>query len=336
MTEFEYNTALDRIEAAMGRAYLDQVRSLVRAANVAEITRLIEAGDLAGLTQYFDAATYGGLTEQARAGYLAGAAQEAADLPGRVVRALPGAAGAAINPAGIVAATWIAQNAANIQQGIAQGQREALQQVVQAGLARGDAPRTITISVIGLEGRTGARTGGVIGLTGADAQYAQNAMDQLLSGDKAAMRQYLTRELRDRRLDGIVKRAIAAGTPVARDDADKIVQRYTTKLLSARAEMVAQTEALGAYNAGRQAFYQSLIAQGIPASAITKRWKTKGDGRVRDSHRVMQGQMRAGTDAFISGRGAAMMNPGDMTLGATLADVARCRCRAVYGVAPNA
>lgn len=65
------------------------------------------------------------------------------------------------------------------------------------------------------------------------------------------------------------------------------------------------------------------------AERIRKTWVTVGDKRVRPTHRAASGQRRDIDEPFIVG-GAALMYPGDMSLGAPIRETAGCRCSAVY------
>lgn len=333
MTDAEYHAALDRIEAALTKAYLAEIKGLIAGADIAEVRRLVSAGDIEGLARYFES-PFTGFAEQFRQGYIGGGLAEASTLPARVRAELIGAGAATFNPE---ATNWARENMARFLVALAREQRDALQVAVTAAQARPDSIGDIVVRVIGLKDPvTGQRTGGVLGLAGNDARAAERAREQLLSGDAPAMREYLARKLRDKRSDGMVKRAIEAGKPVARVDVDKIVRRYSDKLLRYRAEVNAQIEALGAYNAGRNDFYAQLLGRGIAFERVQKTWRTQGDRRVRDSHRDTNGQEQVGGVPFRLGSGALMQNPGDRSLGAGLADVANCRCRVVYKVLPYA
>src|SRR5690606_16523732 len=142
---------------------------------------------------------------------------------------------------------------------------------------------------------------------------------------------YLTRRLRDRRFDGIVRRAIAAEAPVSAKDVDRIVGRYATRMLRFRGETIARTEALAAFNVARDESFQQAIDTGaVSAQNVTKTWGAVGDARTRDAHASMHGQKRAMGEPFRSPTGALLQHPGDASLGAGAADLANCRCAALY------
>lgn len=60
-----------------------------------------------------------------------------------------------------------------------------------------------------------------------------------------------------------------------------------------------------------------------------KSWVTMGDSKVRDWHDLADGQTVSVDQPFIV-MGQALMHPGDMSMGATIENVAGCRCSAVY------
>ena len=67
----------------------------------------------------------------------------------------------------------------------------------------------------------------------------------------------------------------------------------------------------------------------ILPEAVQKTWVTVGDDLVRTSHAIANKQKRDVDDPFIV-QGQRLMYPGDTKLGATIDNVARCRCSALY------
>lgn len=232
---------------------------------------------------------------------------------------------------------FLRENAARLLSEIGESQREAIRVTLAEGNARGQTPRKTALDIIGrVSQQTGRREGGVMGLSGIDAQYVENARTQLLSGDPVVMRDYFNRMRRDKRFDGIVQKAIDAGKPVADKDLDRILGRYADRLLQTRGDMLSKTEALQAYSAGRNQVYQQLIDQGVPANRIRKTWRAKKDERTRESHREMDGQTVQYLQSFVSPRGARLNYPGDTSQGAGWSEVAGCRCRSEFRLMGNA
>lgn len=89
-----------------------------------------------------------------------------------------------------------------------------------------------------------------------------------------------------------------------------------------RARNIAMTETTRAYGAG-------TLAAGMEQSRVTgrllqKQWDTRGDTHVRETHRAVDGEIRALTEPFMVG-GFPMQMPGDVT--APPDEVCGCRCR---------
>lgn len=336
MSEAEYNAALDAIEAQLARDYLARAAKLSATLSLQSIAAMVRAGDTIRTIRAFQTGDYSATIETIRAAYQRGGAEE---LAGISPRKLPAAPEGVRGPAASfdLRTPSTAARLETMTERILTAQREEQAQAVVAtitsGTRRGDTPVEVARQLIGTPGAAGRPpTGGVAGLTGQDAQWIQNARDQLASGDPERMRAYFDRVRRDKRFDGIVQRAIDARRPVAPEDVEKIAKRYAERLLVTRAEVNASIEALEAYSAGRNQLYESLVEQGVEPERIRKRWKTRGDERVRSSHRSTNGQRRRHNDLFVLGSGARMLHPGDMTNGAGLADVARCRCRDIYEI----
>ena len=320
MTEAEYLIALDALQARMAADYLAEVSAIVGRSTLSQIVARIEAGNQLAARNVF-AGKYGKLAETIRSAYLAGGSSEASARKVEFDMQRPSAQVGVMNLQ------------TDAVQAIARAQGDAIQIVITQGQQIDISAPRLARNLLGMAGSNGERVGGVVGLTGQDAQWLSNTRAQLASGNPSLMRDYFNRVRRDRRYDGIVKRAIEAGKPVATPDIDKITQRYAMRLLDTRAEVVASIHALEAYNAGRNQLYAQLVEDGADPAKITKRWKTRADERVRNSHKAMQGQTKPGNAPFVTPRGALMMNPGDSSLGAGVSEVARCRCRAIYSIA---
>lgn len=88
-----------------------------------------------------------------------------------------------------------------------------------------------------------------------------------------------------------------------------------------RAELIARTETTRLQNEGTQAL-------GEEWGVKKKAWLATQDGRTRDSHLDADGQEVDLDQPFEIG-GYKMMQPGDMSLGAPISEVANCRCAEV-------
>jgi uncharacterized protein with gpF-like domain len=146
----------------------------------------------------------------------------------------------------------------------------------------------------------------------------------LQAGDANA----LTRQLRDRRFDSSVARAISGERDLSAAQVDKLVARYTERWLKFRSETIARTEAKRALGSGNQLLWEQAVAAGrVEASQVTKKWATVGDHKVRNAHRELNGQVVGLNDRFRCSEGT-IAYPGDPSASAGL--VIGCRCTAIY------
>lgn len=211
---------------------------------------------------------------------------------------------------------------------------EALQNVrtvLQRGAIAGDNPRTTALNLVGrIDPVTKERIGGIIGLTKNQEIWSANMRTDLINLDS----NYFSRELRDKRFDSVVRKAIDSETPLSDDIISKIITSYNNSLLKFRADNVARTETIQAMNAADFAAHAQLVATGaVTASAVEKLWDGVGDKRERWSHRQMDikyGQPGSGVglnEPFILPSGHRLMYPGDTSMGADGAETINCRCR---------
>ncbi|HBO4454306.1 TPA: hypothetical protein L4U65_002899 [Pseudomonas aeruginosa] len=325
MTEAEILRAIEGKEPALQRAYLERVRSVTDAAVVAEIERYINEQDEDSIVSALSLGLLAVFLEQLRSTYLAGATLE--------IKLFPGRPAPEFDPVGPGPSTWLSEHARALQRDIDDATRLAVRHTIQMADLLGRPARSTALDIVGRRSpQTGQRAGGITGLSGNYAQAVANARAQLLSGDPAQMRQYLTRTRRDRRFDRLVERAVEARRPVPSADVDRIVGRYSERLLRTRAEQIAATEAHDAFSAGRDQVYEQLVANGLERSRVLKTWHNVGDNRVRHTHSPMQGQRQQLGSPFVTGGGALLMFPGDQTLGAGDNETAGCRCWVEYEI----
>lgn len=318
---------LEKLEPGVARAYLSEVRRLVDAASIGQVESLISAGNIAGVIAalQFSEADLSQLLESIRGVYVAGGTIEAGSL--RPPRGL-GRAAIRFDVRNTRAETWLRNESSRLVVDISAGQREGIRAAVTRGTEIGRNPRQTALDIVGRVSRqTGRRTGGIVGLSGPQAQYVVNARAQLLSGDPNQMAEYFTRVRRDRRFDRIVQRAIDTGKPVAAADVDRITGRYADRLLALRGEAIARTESLSAFSAARDEVYEQGIEQGLfRRESVDSAWSTSGSANTRDTHAAMDGQRQKQGDPFRSPSGAMLMFPGDTSLGAGAAEIINCRC----------
>ena len=215
--------------------------------------------------------------------------------------------------------------------------RVMIAQTIRAGLEAGAGPRRTALD-IGGRVVNGTRQGGLVGLHSTQAGYVNGRIDpitqRLIPGlrqelaDPSTASHYFTRTRRDKRFDGIVRRAIADGKPVGQADIDRMAARYSDRLLALRGETIARTETLKALNAGRQEALNQLIENpnnDVRAEDVVRAWDSTGDARTRETHAAADGQVVGQGVPFTVG-GFQMMYPGDSSMGAPPGETVNCRC----------
>lgn len=217
---------------------------------------------------------------------------------------------------------WLRGHSSMLVTRLVDDQREAIRSVLAAGLSEGRNPRTTALDIAGRYNRqSGRREGGIIGLTAAQSRATLKARLELAAGDPA----YFSRKLRDKRFDGMIRKAQAAGETIDPVAISKIVGRYSDSLLRLRGETIARTETLTALNKARNdAVRQQVLAGKIDAQDVTKVWQAAVDERTRGTHRALHGKAVALDGSFQSPSGARLAYPGDPN--APAREHVNCRC----------
>lgn len=186
---------------------------------------------------------------------------------------------------------------------VERGAESGLRATLREGLLAGENPR-----VVAREARA------FVGLTEYDHSLITSFVDQVVNDPAMA----LTRDLRDRRFDAILQKAID-GTPATESQLAAMREGYIRKLHNWRAETWARTTSLDALRATQQATWKQLTDDfGIPERRILRRWVTAHDDRVRPEHAAMDGAT-APLDGVYS-NGQAYPGQGDFN----------CRCVETY------
>jgi len=321
---------LNRYDPIIAQAFRKAVEDVQNSVDLQRLIAALSAGDLNAAVNalHLDAAAYGPLVEAIRQAY------------GESGAASAGIANAQ-TPAGVVirfnirnprAEAWLANRSSNLVTRIVEDQRAAIRAALQAGMERGVNPRTAALDIVGRVNRaTGKREGGIIGLTSTQEAAARAARDELASGDAALLRNYLTRERRDRRFDRSVASAIREGRPVPAAIVASATDRYRARLLELRGSTIARTEALASLHAARQEAYLQAVEDGKVAEADIRRvWQSAGDSRVRHTHAILHGKSAGLREPFRSASGAMLMFPGDPS--APPSETINCRCGIRYDV----
>jgi SPP1 gp7 family putative phage head morphogenesis protein len=100
--------------------------------------------------------------------------------------------------------------------------------------------------------------------------------------------------------------------------------RQVSRVTEQRAEVIARTEVIGAYNAGHQG---GVTALGPEFGPSMKSWLATSDRRTRPSHVAAHQQVVAADSRFAVG-GATLEFPGDPS--GPAAEVIQCRCTVLF------
>jgi hypothetical protein len=316
---------LRRQEAAVRRAFLMSINDIRSRVTLREIRDAIAANDIPRAIRALnlEPAAYGAFSEAIRNTYtqagavaMAGTVWRFPDLSRAVVR------WDMDNPR---ARDWLTtRSSTRITGDLIPQQVQAVRGIIEAGYGLGRGPRDIALDIVGRIGATGRRTGGVLGLNGPQQQWVANMRNYLTNDPARAFG--MTR--RDRRFDAAIQRAIDTGTPLTRAQIDRMVDRYSDRLLQSRGNAIARTETAQAVNAARaEAMQQGLDATGIPDSAVIKVWKHGGAAatKERPDHADMHNVEVQGLNTpFVLPSGATCEYPLDPSLPAD--EVINCRC----------
>lgn len=206
---------------------------------------------------------------------------------------------------------------------------QAARAIVLDGYAKGYGPAAIALDLAGrLDRRTGRRVGGVLGMSEPQAKAALNLRNRLLSGDPSEMRKVFSMELRDKRFDGMIKKAIESGSKLSVADVNRMYGRYVDASILLRSNNVARTETGRAVHAAAHtAFRQGLNKTNYIDSDISRTWRATADKRTRHSHEEMDGQTVYGLNTpFLTPSGQRLLHPLDPSLGAGPEEIINCRC----------
>lgn len=321
-------------ERAVLRAFREAIQSVKDQAVIQEIVRLLEVGDVEGVINLLqlDPATFEPVEDAIRQAYRTGGLTGAEQIG-----PIPAAVGTLVmrfNMRSIRAEEWLREMSSRLITEIVEDQAAMVRERLTEGLMRGDNPRQTALDLVGrIDPQTRNRVGGFVGLTSRQAQWAQRAREELESLNP----NYLTRELRDKRLDGAFKRAMESGRPLTRRQIDAAVSRYQARALRYRAEVISRTESINALRAGQyEAIMQAVELGELDARDVTKAWDSSSDARVRLDHLQMEQTYMANPipleQAFIAPDGSRLRFPGDTSLGASAKQVIQCRCKAIYRI----
>ncbi len=336
MTEKQILELLERYGPTIRDAILTGIREIRDDARLREIIRMIEQNNVEGAMRAlgYNPGVFSRFHIMMVQAFEQGGMMAMAMMP----RYTPDATGVMtkmrFNVRDPRAELWLTNRSSSMVTNIEEDVRLAVRTTLSDGLERGRNPRSVALDLVGRYNRTtGHREGGVVGLGEREIEWARNVERKLLNLDPS----YLEQKLRDKRFDGVVRKAIKEGKPLPAATVQKLTDRYREIALKNRGDTIGRTETLAALNRSEyEATRQALAQSNLPLSAATKVWDSAGDERVRKSHDDMDGQRVGIDEPFISPRGARMMHPHDRSLitDPNLAgkETIACRCRVRYDI----
>lgn len=320
-----FEALLTKADADIRAAFLAAVYAARGRVDLGALIATLEAGDIAGAVDLlrFDQAVLWPLEEAVRRSYLTGGAA----VDGFAPSGIEGRFG--FNARHPRAEADVARIGGDLIAQIEREQVEAVRSVILDGMENNRGSRPVALDITGRINRaTGRREGGIIGLTSDQADWVINARRDLETLDG----KYLERKLRDKRFDGLVRKAIKEGKPLAAADVDRITGSYKDRWLDYRGKLIARNEAHTAQAAGRHEAYRQMLDR-PDIEAVTCKWIHGFSRDARPDHKRMDGEVRNFGEGFVMDDGAVIQYPHDPAGG--VRHSASCRCTAFYRAIPR-
>ena len=320
---------LSRISAQQERLLLETFNAIVRDIKsqtvLNELVRALETNNVDAVVELLglDPETWDPMGEALRTAYREGGLTGASQIG--TIPTDTGTLVARFNVRNPRAEAWIAEQSSRLITEMVDSQVEAVRERLEAALARGDNPRTTALDLVGrTDPVSRRREGGIVGLTSQQAGWAETARGELETLDAA----YFSRELRDKRFDKRIAKAIETGEPLDAKTIDAAITRMQQRTLKYRGDVIARTESVNALRAGQfEAIAQAVERGELDIRDVVKKWDATGDVRTRLTHQQAETDYKEGIpldQPFIVG-GEPMQYPG--VAGASAKNVIQCRCR---------
>lgn len=318
-TRAAFLEALKRADRRIYTAFMETVAAIQNAADLARIERAIEARDVEAVLQAMNM-TRAGLEDAEAA--VAAAFRDGAEYQNTTApQDMATGFRLAFSGSHPRVLDWMRENTANLVTEVLEDQRILVRETITAGVEANRGYAKIARDLAGrMDGNR--RKGGMIGLHSSQARAVRKARAELEALDT----RYFQRARRDKRFDRTIAKAVREGRKLTAADVDKIIGRYSDRLLALRGEAISRTEGSKAMNAGRaEAMEQSIERGDIPAEAVSVTWNATIDRATRDSHAQLHNTTVKWGERFVSPvTGAEMRWPHDES--APPAEAVNCRC----------
>lgn len=322
MARVNFNKLISTWEVRLQKAFLESVRNITSSVDLTHLANMITAGDVEGAIRAvnLDPKMFRPFEKTFEQAVEVGGNGAVSSLP--PLRNADG--GRVVFQFGVrdfAAEQWQRNYSSTMITEITNDQRAMVRRFLTTAMEGGYNGRSVALDLVGRVGPTGVRSGGVIGLTSSQQQWVQNYADELSSGNLNA----LTRELRDRRFDKMVRRAFENGEDLTADQIDTMTTTYRNRALRYRGEAIGRSESITALHQGQElALEQAIQENVIERKNLSYIWRAAKDDRTRDSHRVMDGQKQPAGQDFVTGNGSHLRFPGDPD--GPPEEVINCRC----------
>jgi hypothetical protein len=261
------------MEPRLRDAFLAAVSTVKSQVQLNKLSDAIQKGDINGamamlaIDEKFAAALQGAglaanvqsVRDALQAAYAAGAKAAMQQLPAKVSTSL---SFDLMNPEAV---NFLRSYNFELIQQITSQTREAIRQIITRAFQTGGHPYEQAREIRD-----------VIGLTARMEQAVANYRQALETGGNA-LKDALSRSLRDGRFDSTLMRALQNNTPLDKAYIDKLVARYRERYLKYRAEMVARTESIRASNRGQRELWRQARQQGLLPHTAKRVWIAFGD-----------------------------------------------------------
>ena len=318
---------IEEFTPVMREMFLSLVQAIHSEAQLGIIAAAIRDGRIndAMLAVRMSPEAFGPLDDIVRAAYIAGGRDTLAALPAIKDPFRPGRLVVRFDQGNPRAESFMRTTAGNLIQELIGDQLKGIREVLETSVAEGRGSRRIALDLVGrIDRTTGRRSGGIVGLHSQQMRSVEKARRMLQDGDNA----YFQLKSRDRRFDKAIRRQFEERGGVGAEKSSKYIARYSDTLLRYRGERIARTEMGRAAHAGANEGMQQVIDTGaVKPQNVRKVWHATPDGRVRESHDMLDATSIGHNEAFESPATNALLRyPGDTSLGAQAIDVINCRC----------
>lgn len=328
-TKKTYAKLLSQFEPTLRAGFLASINEITSKVLLAEVISALNRGNVteAIAALHIEPAAFEAFRDARAAAYIAAGKETVATLPPR-----PGVGPMIVrfDARAPLAEQWLGRDSSRWITRLTEEQQQVARNFLEAGMVRGDNPRTVALDLVGrIDPQLGRRTNGLLGLSLPQEQAWRNARLALSSPE--TMAQFLNNKLRDHRYDPWIEKALRDGVPLTPEQQQLMLQRYSDRLLKHRGDTVARTEMMAALHAGtRQAYQEAIDAGHITKEEIKRTWDSTGDRKVRSSHEYLDGQEVGFDEPYVTESGVQIMFPGDPT--APVSEIANCRCNELYRI----